>query len=131
METDLTPEQSLKLIESMIGSAKRSFHRISFYFLLWGVILIGAMLSEYFAARAGSSLHGKAWGVAGLVGGIISAVRGAGLRVVLRGTFNDQLAIHLCDAFRLRDPRLSPETTRGWGSLRLIRSCTTNCGLRP
>ena len=43
METDLTPEQSLKLIESMIGSAKRSFHRISFYLLLWAVILIGAM----------------------------------------------------------------------------------------
>jgi len=33
MEQHLTPEQSLKVIEGMIGQAKRSFSRLSFYFL--------------------------------------------------------------------------------------------------
>lgn len=77
MEQDLTPEQSLKLIESMIGQAKKSFHRMSFYFLLWGILLIGAMLTEYIMDSAGHPLHGKSWGIIGLIGGITSAVHGA------------------------------------------------------
>lgn len=77
MEPNLTPEQSLKLIDDMIRQANRSFHRISFYFLLWGVVLIGAMLSEYLAAQAGHSLHGRSWGAAGLIGGLVSAVHGS------------------------------------------------------
>ena len=44
----MTPEQSLRLIQSMIGQAKRSFSRVSFYFLLWGVLLTLAMLATYF-----------------------------------------------------------------------------------
>ncbi|MBK8500038.1 MAG: hypothetical protein IPL52_14760 [Flavobacteriales bacterium] len=76
MEQDLTPEQSLKLIESMIGQAK-SFHRMSFYFLLWGVLLIGAMLTEYIMIAVGHPVYGKSWGVVGLIGGITSAVHGA------------------------------------------------------
>lgn len=47
MHTELTPNESLKLIESMIGQAKKSFSRISFYFLLWGALMIAAMLSTY------------------------------------------------------------------------------------
>jgi hypothetical protein len=72
MEQAMTPEQSLRLIESMIGQAKKSFSRTSFYFLLWGVLLID-LLRE---APEGLGL-GLPWGVAGLLGGIISSVRGA------------------------------------------------------
>lgn len=78
MEQTLTPEQSLKVIESMIGQAKRSFSRLSFYFLLWGALLTGAMLATYLLEDLEPSMrHGLPWGVAGIAGGIISSVYGA------------------------------------------------------
>ena len=78
MEQDLTPEQSLKLIESMIGQAKRSFHRMSFYFLLWGVLLTIAMLATYLLRDQPDAWgQGAPWGVAGILGGIVSSVHGA------------------------------------------------------
>jgi hypothetical protein len=78
MEDQLTPEQSLKLIESMIGQAKRSFSQYSFYFLLWGILLTGAMLATYLLADLDPALrHGMPWGVAGITGGIISTLYGA------------------------------------------------------
>ena len=78
MEQDLTPEQSLKLIESMIGQAKKSFSRVSFYFLLWGILLTGAMLATYLLRDTPTGwAQGAPWGVAGIIGGIISSVHGA------------------------------------------------------
>lgn len=78
MNNNLTPEQSLKVIESMIGQAKRSFSRFSFYFLLWGVLLSSAMLATYLLRDLSPALaHGAPWGIAGVLGGIISSVHGA------------------------------------------------------
>ncbi|MBK6776802.1 MAG: hypothetical protein IPG74_13520 [Flavobacteriales bacterium] len=78
MERDMTPDESLRLIESMIGQAKKSFSRMSFYFLLWGVLLIGAMIATYIMRDAPPSpVQGAAWGVAGLIGGILSSIHGA------------------------------------------------------
>ena len=74
----MTPSESLKLIERMIGQAKKSFSRISFYFLLWGVLLTGAMLATYLLRNSGPGwANGPAWAVAGVLGGIVSAVHGA------------------------------------------------------
>ncbi|MFZ1695045.1 MAG: hypothetical protein WAT74_17755, partial [Flavobacteriales bacterium] len=78
MEQHLTPEQSLKVIEGMIGQAKRSFSRLSFYFLLWGILLTGAMLATYLLADIEPAMrHGMPWGIAGIGGGIISSIYGA------------------------------------------------------
>jgi hypothetical protein len=78
MEQALTPQESLRLIERMIGQARRNFSRMSFYFLLWGFLLIGAMVVTYLLRDSVSGWqHGAAWGVAGTLGGIFSAVRGA------------------------------------------------------
>ncbi len=78
MEQSLTPQESLKLIESMIGQARRNFNRMSFYFLLWGFLLISAMVVTYLLRDSVSGWqHGAAWGMAGILGGLISAVRGA------------------------------------------------------
>ncbi|HRD54011.1 MAG TPA: hypothetical protein PKY96_15330 [Flavobacteriales bacterium] len=78
MEQHLTPEQSLKVIEGMIGQAKRSFSRLSFYFLLWGILLTGAMLATYLLADIEPAMrHGMPWGIAGIGGGIISSIHGA------------------------------------------------------
>lgn len=77
MDQDLTPEQSLKLIESMIGQAKKSFHRMSFYFLLWGVLLTLAMVAQLITSHLAPGKEGWGWVMASVVGAIASAVHGA------------------------------------------------------
>lgn len=76
METELTPSESLKLIDDMIRQANRSFHRMSYYFLLWGVVLIVAMASQLIAIYAGWSDHGYTMIIAGIIGGVLSAIHG-------------------------------------------------------
>ncbi len=75
----MTPEQSLKLIERMIGDAKKSFHRMSFYFLLWGGILTLAMASQLLAAQLGweGRYVGMVWMGTSLLGAVASAIYGA------------------------------------------------------
>lgn len=78
MNTELTPQESIRLIEGMIGQARRSFSRMSFYFLLWGVLLIGAMVATYLLRHESNGWqHGAPWGVAGALGGIISSIHGS------------------------------------------------------
>lgn len=78
MDRQLTPEESLRLIEGMIGQAKRSFSRMSFYFLLWGVLLTLSMLTTYLLADLSPAIRqGAPWGVAGVLGGLISWLYGA------------------------------------------------------
>ena len=77
MENQLTPEQSLATIEAMISQAKQSFHRMSYYFLLWGVLLILGMATQLVAASSGWSDHGYGMGVVGILGGVMSALHGA------------------------------------------------------
>jgi hypothetical protein len=77
MEQPLTPAESLRLIESMIWQAKRSFGRSSFYFLLWGFLLLAAMVANYlFRDLPPSYAQGLPWGIAGALGGIISSIYG-------------------------------------------------------
>ena len=78
MEKNMTPEQSLRLIEEMIAQAKRSFSRVSFYFLLWGGLLTLAMLATYLLRdQLNAWGQGAPWGAAGVLGGVISGVHGA------------------------------------------------------
>lgn len=78
MEQELTPSESLKLIETMISQAKSSFSRMSIYFLLWGVLLIAAMIATYLLRDSGGAWgQGAAWGVVGVIGGIASWIIGA------------------------------------------------------
>ena len=49
METEekkLKPEESLQIIEQMIQKAKTNLHDSSFYFLLWGWIVLIAIISQ-------------------------------------------------------------------------------------
>lgn len=77
MDPQLTPDQSLRIIQDMVLQAKKSFHRFSYYFLLWGVLLTVATLVEYAAAVQGWP-HGWAiWPLMGVLGGLLSARYGA------------------------------------------------------
>lgn len=102
MENNLSPEQSLKLIESMIGEAKRSFSRMSFYFLLWGALLLLATLAEYAAGRAGLPNGWLGWPILGTLGGIISARHGAREgRKTGASTFTDRVFMWVWTVFTL------------------------------
>jgi len=47
MEKQLTPQQSLDVITSMIQQAKGNMQKNSFYFLLWGWTIVIANLGVY------------------------------------------------------------------------------------
>ncbi len=75
MEQHPTPEQSLKLIQDMMLQAKRSFHKVHFYFLLWGILFALAGISAYVIASTGSPYSWVVYPAAGIIGGIISGIR--------------------------------------------------------
>jgi hypothetical protein len=77
MEQPLDPRQSLRLIDETIREAKRSFQKIHFHFLLWGVLFALAGIASYLLMQAGSAWHWVGWPAMGILGGIISGVRGA------------------------------------------------------
>ena len=67
----MNSEESLHLIQSMINEAKKSFHKISPYFIIWGVVLAIAGFSEYFLVyQMGYQWGYFAWVIAGTLGGI-------------------------------------------------------------
>ena len=66
--------KSLEIIESMLMESRKSLHRNSFYFILWGALLIPAAIAEYF--MQGQSNFWIIWPIIGITGGIISAIYG-------------------------------------------------------
>lgn len=52
MKEELSPTESLKIINEMIAKAKNNFEKSgSFYFLLWGWVVMAANLGHYFLER--------------------------------------------------------------------------------
>jgi len=100
MEKEMTPQQSMELITEMIASAKQSFFKMSFYFLLWGALLALAGLGQYFLKQSDFSLHWIGWPIVGVVGGIIAGVHGAreGKKTQV-STFTDRVYMWLWMAF--------------------------------
>lgn len=66
--------QSIEIIENMFLESKKSLHRNSFYFILWGILLIPAGVAEYFLW--GEDNFWIIWPVMGIVGGIVSTIYG-------------------------------------------------------
>ncbi len=77
MEQRPTPEQSLQLINDMMAQARRSHQKVNFYFLLWGVLFALAGIAAHVLFRSGWEFHWIVWPIAGVLGGIISGVRGS------------------------------------------------------
>lgn len=70
------PEESLQIIKSMIAKTRQSFHHNSFYFLLWGILMFVAGLSEYWLLKTEYPLHWIGWPVLSVLGGVASAIYG-------------------------------------------------------
>ncbi len=78
MEEEFSAEESLQVINRMIMRAKQSFSRISFYFLLWGWLLLGAGLTEYVLQHVVHFQHWWiGWPIAGFGGGITAGIYGS------------------------------------------------------
>lgn len=100
MEQDLTPEQSLNVIQEAITQAKKSFIKMSPFFITWGVALMIAGSLEFYLRLQGSDYFWVAWPAASLLGGIIAAV--IGVRQGKRKSsisFMDRISSYLWGAF--------------------------------
>ncbi len=76
-EKELTRDESLQLITEMIGQAKRNFARGgSFYFLLWGWVVMLANLGHYILATFTNFEQPHIVWVATIPAGIISGIYG-------------------------------------------------------
>jgi len=73
---NFSPEESLQIIQSMISKAKDSVADKSFYFLLWGwLVLIGALLQYVLKVIIRTEAHPMAWNIM-FLGVIISIFHG-------------------------------------------------------
>ncbi|PJB55067.1 MAG: hypothetical protein CO098_18350, partial [Bacteroidetes bacterium CG_4_9_14_3_um_filter_41_19] len=62
--------QSIEIIEAMFKENKKSLHRNSFYFIMWGILLIPTGIAEYLLY--GHPSFWMIWPAMGIMGGIIS-----------------------------------------------------------
>ena len=76
-DKDLSPEQSLELIQSMIGRARKRYTDNSFFFLLWGWITLVASLGHFYLGVYTDYEHPYAVWSLSFVGGIVSAIYGS------------------------------------------------------
>jgi len=76
-EENLSPQQSLELIQSMIDKAKNTVADDSFYFLLWGWLVFAASIIQYvLKVIVHSPYHYLAWTLM-IVGIVVSIFYGA------------------------------------------------------
>ncbi|MBT8195168.1 MAG: hypothetical protein HKO56_05340 [Bacteroidia bacterium] len=66
--------KSIEIIESMYKESKRSLHRNSFYFILWGLLLVPAGIAEYLFIESEKAY--MVWPIVGIVGGIVAGIYG-------------------------------------------------------
>jgi uncharacterized membrane protein HdeD (DUF308 family) len=90
-EKEMNPEESLAIIHAMINKARFNFSRGSFYFITWGILLFIAAIFEYVAQQSEMELFYLGWPIAGLVGGIASAVYGSKSRANGPNTHLDKI----------------------------------------
>lgn len=66
--------KSIEIIESMMSESKKSLAHNSFYFIFWGIILLGAGIAEFFLF--GTDNFWIIWPTVGIIGGIVSFIYG-------------------------------------------------------
>jgi hypothetical protein len=77
METNLTEQESLKIIQEMIATSKSKIKDNSFFYLLWGWLVLIASLSHYILLRM--NYHEYAylpWPILMLGGMVVSIIAG-------------------------------------------------------
>lgn len=98
MKTELSPEKSLAIISQMIEESKQSYKHHSFYFLLWGWLMIAAALGQYVLLEMENEFHFMPWMVFSIIGGIASGLKGAKDKKIHK-TFADKVISYTWSGF--------------------------------
>ncbi len=72
----LPAEESLEIIGRMISTAKQELEDDSFFFLLWGWLVLVSCITHYIMIQADSPYQGISWMILMPVGGIVTAIYG-------------------------------------------------------
>jgi hypothetical protein len=75
-ENEMSPAQSLAVINAMINTAKQRLADDGFYFILWGWLVFTASLWNYIGILMQSELGGWGWMILLPMGGLVSLVYG-------------------------------------------------------
>jgi hypothetical protein len=75
-QTIMNEQESLAVIKEMINRSRTNFKEQSFYYLLWGWLVVGSVITEAILFNMGSVYHPIVWPIMGLVGGITSGIYG-------------------------------------------------------
>jgi len=76
-QSNLSPEESLQLINDMIVQAKKDYQYQSFFFLLWGWLLTFTGIAVYIFSPYYPNYIGLLWFAQGIIGGIVASVYGS------------------------------------------------------
>lgn len=98
MKSEMSPEKSLEIITQMINESKESFKHHSFYFLLWGWLMIAAALGEYYLLSIDFKFHFLTWILFSTIGGIITGIKGVNEKTHHK-TFADRVMTYIWSGF--------------------------------
>lgn len=71
-KTIMDTTKSIEIIEGMLQESRKSLHRNSFYFILWGLLMAPAGIIE--SSFIDTKNSWMVWPIAGMLGGIISTI---------------------------------------------------------
>ncbi len=75
-QTIMNEKESLAVIKEMIDRSRTNFKEQSFYYLLWGWLVVAAVLVQALLFNQGSPYHWIVWPIMGFAGGITSGIYG-------------------------------------------------------
>lgn len=75
-DKELSPQESLDLIQTMIVKARKRYTDNSFFFLLWGWITLVASLAHYYLGTFTEFEHPYIGWTLTILGGVVSAIYG-------------------------------------------------------
>jgi len=98
MKSEMTPAESISIITQMINESKDSFKHHSFYFLLWGWLMIAAALGEYYLLSIDFKFHFLTWILFSTIGGVVTGIKAANAKTN-RKTFADRVMTYVWSGF--------------------------------
>lgn len=72
----MNEQESLAVIKEMIDRTRTNFKDQSFYYLMWGWLVVGSVIVQAILYNQGSAYHWVVWPIMGFVGGITSGIYG-------------------------------------------------------
>lgn len=72
----MNEKESLAIIREMIDRSRTNFKEQSFYYLLWGWLVVASVLVQAALFNMGNAYHWIVWPIMGLAGGITSGIYG-------------------------------------------------------